>query len=282
MKAKNRKEIFLKALANGEEPNIKPLTREEILLKKQAERESESTGGDCDWNIMKNKPTEMVGSDTLTWDGSTEGKLTTQDPGGLFSYVKISNATPTSEDFANGGEIDIFFVPQNTVVETKPLDETTIVVTEAGININNTTIVVVTEPDDVFTEKGTWAMAGATICSRITINGYTGFNPQEKIKKEYLPESAGGGGVFVVNVSREADGTYTCDKTRQEIYDAFNDGAVCLAKCGDSITYLTNHNTSVLLFETVTAMMGSPMLFTIAINADYKAEVTMKKLTIAE
>lgn len=34
MKAQNRKEIFLKALANGEEPKIKPLTREEALLKK--------------------------------------------------------------------------------------------------------------------------------------------------------------------------------------------------------------------------------------------------------
>lgn len=44
MKTQNRKEIFLKALANGEEPNIKPLTREELLLKKQAERESASGG----------------------------------------------------------------------------------------------------------------------------------------------------------------------------------------------------------------------------------------------
>ena len=58
MKAQNRKEIFLKALANGEEPKIKPLTREEVFLAKQAKRESESTGGtsDCDWNTMKNKP----------------------------------------------------------------------------------------------------------------------------------------------------------------------------------------------------------------------------------
>lgn len=45
MKTQNRKEIFLKALANGEEANIKPLTREEVLLKKQAQRESASGGG---------------------------------------------------------------------------------------------------------------------------------------------------------------------------------------------------------------------------------------------
>jgi hypothetical protein len=45
MKTQNREEIFLKALANGKEPNIKPLTRKEILLKKQAERESASGGG---------------------------------------------------------------------------------------------------------------------------------------------------------------------------------------------------------------------------------------------
>ena len=59
MKAQNRKEIFLKALANGEEPKIKPLTREEALLKKQAKRESESSGGGehrCDWNKMDNRP----------------------------------------------------------------------------------------------------------------------------------------------------------------------------------------------------------------------------------
>lgn len=44
MKALNRKEFFLESLANGEESKIKPLTRKEILLKKQAERESESSG----------------------------------------------------------------------------------------------------------------------------------------------------------------------------------------------------------------------------------------------
>ena len=59
MKEQNRKEIFLKALANGEEPKIKPLTREEVLLKKQAKRESESSSGGehrCDWNKMDNRP----------------------------------------------------------------------------------------------------------------------------------------------------------------------------------------------------------------------------------
>lgn len=228
MKAQNRKEIFLKALANGEEPSIKPLTREELLLKKQAERESVSGGGGTPhWDDIEGKPFEVVGSDTLTWDGNTEGKLTIQSPGAPFSFVKISDATPTLEDFANGGEIDVFLISENAISETKPLDETTIVENETGIVINNMSIIVVTEPHDVFTEKGIWARIDAvTFCSRIKINGYTGFNPQEKIKEEYLPS---GGGAFVVNVSIDDEtGDYIADKTYGDIRNAIKNGCVVL------------------------------------------------------
>lgn len=45
MKPVNRKEIFMTALAKGEEVGIEPVTREEMLLAEQAKREAGSSGG---------------------------------------------------------------------------------------------------------------------------------------------------------------------------------------------------------------------------------------------
>ena len=48
---KNRREIFLKAIATGSESPVKPLTREEILLAEHARREaSGGTGGSSGGN----------------------------------------------------------------------------------------------------------------------------------------------------------------------------------------------------------------------------------------
>lgn len=41
----NRREVFLNALAKGEPVPIEPLTREEVLLARQAEREAGGSGG---------------------------------------------------------------------------------------------------------------------------------------------------------------------------------------------------------------------------------------------
>jgi hypothetical protein len=54
MKPTNRREIFLAALANGEVPVIEPVTREEVLLMKQCQREAQgggSGGGNDSWMI---------------------------------------------------------------------------------------------------------------------------------------------------------------------------------------------------------------------------------------
>lgn len=91
MKARNRKEILLKALANGEEVNIKPLTREEILLKKQSKRESEGPH----WNDIEGKP---FGGYKFTWDGNTEGKDTVSVDGGNVTMCKVSDEIVTPQD----------------------------------------------------------------------------------------------------------------------------------------------------------------------------------------
>lgn len=83
MKAKNREEIFLKALSDGEEPEIKALTRKEILLKKQAKRESQGPHLDD----LEGKPfyktiemVEILAEQTLTFSDSGSGFMMSSFP----------------------------------------------------------------------------------------------------------------------------------------------------------------------------------------------------------
>lgn len=45
VKPLTRKEIFEEAIARGKAPTIKPLTRQEMIMAKEARRESQETGG---------------------------------------------------------------------------------------------------------------------------------------------------------------------------------------------------------------------------------------------
>lgn len=168
MKAQNRKEIFLKALANGKEPNIKPLTREEVLLAKQAKRESESTGGGgaSSWNDLE--PFETVGGDTLTWDGNTEG-LETDDG----QFYKVTDIAPSIEAFANGGSVTV-----NTG-DILPFTSAEITEFDAGFTVGEYAL--------IGANFGTRLLAvGGNYISSLTINGYTGFTTT-KLKEEYIP-----------------------------------------------------------------------------------------------
>lgn len=91
MKTQNREEIFLKALADGKEPEIKPLTRKEILLKGQSKRESEGPH----WDDLEGKP---FGGYKFTWDGNTEGKDTVLVNGGNVTMCKVSDEIVTPQD----------------------------------------------------------------------------------------------------------------------------------------------------------------------------------------
>ena len=95
MKTQNRKEIFLRALANGEEANIKPLTREEMLLKKQAERESASGGG----AFVVNLDGSMF--DGYTADKTCDDILSAYNNGQMIQF-NIKGKVITSFEYANG------------------------------------------------------------------------------------------------------------------------------------------------------------------------------------
>ena len=70
MKHMTRREVFMNAVAKGEEAPIEPLTREEVLLAEHAKREasggSGGSGGVTSWNDLTDRP---FGEDYYTlWD----------------------------------------------------------------------------------------------------------------------------------------------------------------------------------------------------------------------
>lgn len=138
-------------------------------------------GGDCDWNLMKNKPFEETVSyaDKLTWDGNTDG-LDCFD-GYLY---RISDSTPTLEDIQGGVKIS---------VSTGESLEIELRVTENGIMWNEPLFIV---PNDnlefqgmTFEKKGIYVLSeeGAYV-SAVEIDGYTFEEIKIKpIESKYLP-----------------------------------------------------------------------------------------------
>ena len=138
MKAQNRKEIFLKALANGEEPNIKPLTREEELLAKQAKRESESAGGggafvvNFTWdNVAK---TYVADTDLQTVITTVKNKCS------VVGYVEISNVVMAiaslvsirESEYGNNAVFECLMTDPNHSGEEMYISVTKIIMDNAG------------------------------------------------------------------------------------------------------------------------------------------------------
>lgn len=196
MKPITRKEIFENAIAHGEKAPIKPMTRKEIIMAKEAKRESKSPGGDCDWNTMKNKPfgeTTVIG-DTLTWDGNTDGLVLNEELG-----YKVSDVVPSLTDVQSGGsailtnqttssslEIVITDLSADLGIECYQID--TLEGALVGFGITQTV--------DVY-ERGLYLMKTPDYhISSLTINGYTGFERTETVPlpNKYLDfiETVGG------------------------------------------------------------------------------------------
>lgn len=140
-------------------------------------------GGASSWNELTDKPVVTVGSDTLTWDGNTEGLESLE--GMLF---RVSDAIVTAADYANG------------VVYTYEGKQYEILnIIESGLNDNMAFGVAMTAdsmqmgvyfiPYDnydldgiVFLKAGIWLSHAGSI----TIPGYTGF-AKEQIDPAFLP-----------------------------------------------------------------------------------------------
>jgi hypothetical protein len=141
-----------------------------------------------DWNKMTNKPTELVGGDTLTWDGNTEGLLLVFD--GTF---KVSDAVPTFDDFANGCTVIWNGVPTecsaDSIVEIVPgvlVVNGVFCVAENGVGV-----AIPGGQGMSFPETGTYFNYKPEISAAvtgITIPNYTGF-ATEKLKDSIIPDT---------------------------------------------------------------------------------------------
>lgn len=171
-------------------------------------------------------------SDTLTWDGNTDGLYSVM---GMFYH--LSGVVPTLEDLQNGGTITMFtpdgevngeFTAENVMdAETIGMGTNLVVVQTdmGGILIATEDGAIMTEDDTsiTFDKAGIYFGGdGSAYTSSFTINNYTFTKTEVKtIDPKYLPSGAGGANAtFTVESSGigiSGGATVTCDKSLTEL-----------------------------------------------------------------
>lgn len=139
----------------------------------------------------------VVGGDTLTWDGNTDG-LVTIPLGDGSGYVKISSAMPTVNDLKAGCSLSI-----SAAGETQQFAITDEMVVDMGIGVSVTDYIIIlyeaavgedlTGEGGIITEAGIYTVYGSGFTSvEFTINGYTGFETKtiKPMDAKYLPNVA--------------------------------------------------------------------------------------------
>lgn len=160
------------------------------------ETEPASFGGGGGGNIL-----ETVGSDTLTWDGNTEGLVSVLD-----MMYKVSDAIPTNDEIKtakftyliNGveGSGEIAGSWDNMVEGGYATDDFCTLV-EAGFVVRkaNITFKGITFPETGIYFAKTVDGSNSVCTTSLTIPNYKKFPPfKEQIKEEYIPDSLKGGG----------------------------------------------------------------------------------------
>ncbi len=188
------------------------------------------------WNDLADKPfyeevTEAMG-DTLSWDGSTDGKLFI-DLGEGYGFAKIGDNILAPEDVANGiaiGMVDvdgtIDEVPMTGEEAQNMFADSFAVFTGAIVAVLNDN----TEADGlVFPEKGIYfnRMPNGERVAYLRVNGYAGFATTTTVVKpldeKYLPDSVkGGGGGKTLIISTEDMTTFTVNMKLAEALTAFS------------------------------------------------------------
>lgn len=145
-----------------------------------------------DFKNVENTPFETVGSDTLTWDGETEGKTCVSLGNGVY-LIHVSDATPALDDFKKGFSGLIY---SNGEIIEAPLSEEELIEMQGVFLYTGAFFAVVTEENAsvegiILPAKGTYLYYvdpefGDYYVSSLTINGYTGF-PSTKLKEECVP-----------------------------------------------------------------------------------------------
>lgn len=145
-------------------------------------------GGVNDYNKLENRPVfkEVTHSDTLTWDGNTEGLVSVE--GVIY---KVSDAVPTKEDCANG--LSITLAGQTMTV---PGEDVQAMFADDGFANLDYAAFVPTDNYDagddlVFPEAGVYfASADGMAVTELVIPGYTGFTATkiQKLDMDFLPD----------------------------------------------------------------------------------------------
>lgn len=143
-----------------------------------------------DIGSLKESIVEEVGGDTLTWDGNTEGLVSTPSPSGEIWY-KVSDNVITMNDLSQGSSVTMGDISADL---TEYLYDTGdgVIIFDVGAFFSETIEGV---PKGIYLAQGV---------SSLTINGYTGFT-QTKIKEELLPESVKSL-LYYVKINEDEDG----------------------------------------------------------------------------
>lgn len=136
------------------------------------------------WDDVEGKPFVTVGeSDTLEWDGNTEGLVCV---GGML--YKVSDATPTMDNLSNGAVMTMSSGEGGELAGGDDIYQLgdIIIVGNAVIALTDNATY---EFLGTFPKKGTYflMLEGDMFMSKLTIPGYTGFET-EKLDPKVLPE----------------------------------------------------------------------------------------------
>lgn len=157
-------------------------------------------------NEWKHLGESETGGDTLTWDGNTEGLVSAM---GVF--YKVSSIVPTKEELLNG--VSIFM--NGNLMGSLGTDDMSQAVLEDGFTPLDIVFIVPTDnysnDGAEFPEKGIYFLndGEGSICTGLTINGYTCFPSVKPIDSKYLPKALQFGVDYSNGVTLADNKTYT-------------------------------------------------------------------------
>ena len=195
------------------------------------------SGGVSSWNDLTDKPfgKDTVHSDTLTWDGNTEGLVS------VDNWYKVSDAKVSMDDLANGFVVRVAGrdTPMPAEAVSQLVDGVLIIAGSWAAFVSEEGVGVSFDEGLAFEEAGVYFMCipGTPMCTEaLTIPDYTGFIKTEvkRIDPEFLPEGMGVATRCRQNVTWDWD-LDTNGRTRLS-YNGLN----CYYKIADSVPPFKN------------------------------------------
>ena len=218
--------------------DLEPITRMEKFLKEYG-----GGGGASSWNDLDDRPfgEETTYSDTLTWDGNTDGRYMVEFPYGVC--CKVHDATPTLEDLK-----DVTYVDSEGIGE---LDSNAIHSTNGLIALGSLGFIIEEKAVGLDFNGITFAEAGlyfnkvnGTFVSSLTINGYNGFETKvvKPIDNKYLePFETVGGDTLTWDGNTEGlesfDGVYFKVSNHVLTAEDLANGGTVNSAYGDSVSF---------------------------------------------